>query len=223
MSSAGRRGEGVDGRASEAGPGPSRSSAAGWEARLAGLLRYGASVVVTVDEHATITWISPSIEGVSGFAPAHYVGTSIDEHVHADDGSRAGFERSLASPGSSFVDQKRIFRRDGSVLWAECTRTNLLDDPDVGSLVYSFYDVTGQHDLLAEAESRARQQAAVAEVGSWALAEADPSQYVDRLLQTAVDQLDIDRASLFELDPGQGDLVLRGAVGVPPELVGHLR
>lgn len=211
----------MDGRAGTSGSGPGEADPTAWEARLAGLLRYGAAVVVTVDEHATITWISPSIEGLTSFPPEHYVGTGIAEHVPAEDGSLAGFERSLAAPGSPMVDQKRIFRRDGSVLWAECTRTNLLADPDVGALVYSFYDVTGQHELLADAESRARQQAAVAEVGSWALAERDPSQYVDRLLLVAVEQLRIDRASLFELDGDE--LVLRGGVGVPAELVGQLR
>lgn len=204
-------------------PGGQDPSAADAPGRLEGLLRKGAAVVATVDERATITWISASIEGVSGFAPEHYVGTHIAQHVHPDDGSQEGFERSLAAPGSSFVDQKRIYRSDGGVLWAECTRTNLLDDPDVGAIVYSFYDVSRQRELVEVAQSRARQQAAVAEVGAWALAHSDPSRWAQQLLDVAADQLAVDLVSLFELHADEQELQLRAAVGVPDELVDQLR
>jgi diguanylate cyclase (GGDEF)-like protein/PAS domain S-box-containing protein len=193
------------------------------ERRLRALLRNAPGVTLTVDEHATITSITPSIEHLTGFGAEHYVGTCIDEHVHADDGSRAGFERSLAVPGSAFVDQKRIHRRDGGFLWAECTRTNLLHDPDVCAIVYAFYEVTRQREAVAEAEARARQQAAIAEAGSWALTERDPAAFVDRLLRTAVEQLGVDRASLFELEADGEWLRLQAGIGVPEELVGELQ
>jgi diguanylate cyclase (GGDEF)-like protein/PAS domain S-box-containing protein len=216
-------GEGGRSPRSEAAPDVPPLEAGAAERRLRALVHNAPGVTVTVDEQGTITSITPSIERTTGFPAAHYVGTCIDDHVHPDDGSRAGFARSLAAPGSAIVDQKRIRRADGGYLWAECTRTNLLHDPDVGAVVFAFYEVTEQLEAVGEAEARAHQQAAIAEVGTWALTERDPAQFVDRLLHTAVAELGVDRASLFELEEGGEWLRLRAGVGLPEELVGELQ
>jgi len=75
-------------------------------------------VVFTLDEQGTITYMSPVIEAVSGYAPADLVGRRFDEFIVADDRPEAvaSFRRALA--GTIEPLEFRVRTKSGAVRWA---------------------------------------------------------------------------------------------------------
>jgi diguanylate cyclase (GGDEF)-like protein/PAS domain S-box-containing protein len=125
------------------------------ERRFRSLVQNGSGVIAALDADGIVSYMSPSIEPLSGFPPGHYVGTPMLEHVFAEDLEEASLslKDSMAEPGSVGAGRRRIRRRDGGVVTIECTLTNLLDDPDVGAVICNFYDVSGQEAAMASVRS----------------------------------------------------------------------
>jgi GAF domain-containing protein len=67
---------------------------------------------------------------------------------------------------------------------------------------------------------RARQQAAVAELGQRALAGAPLEDLIGTAAETSARELGTDYASVLELTADRGGLVVRTAVGFPPDVLG---
>ena len=69
--------------------------------------------------------------------------------------------------------------------------------------------------------ARARQQAAVAELGQRALARTDLAALLDEAVASVARTLETDFAAVFELSPGGRELSLRAGVGLPEHAYGH--
>lgn len=74
---------------------------------------------------------------------------------------------------------------------------------------------------LAESERRYQRLAAVAELGLFALQAADLQAAIDRAVHVVAEALDVEVVEVRELDASGTKLVLRTAVGLPPELIGR--
>ncbi|HEU4494733.1 MAG TPA: GAF domain-containing protein [Rubrobacteraceae bacterium] len=72
-----------------------------------------------------------------------------------------------------------------------------------------------------EVKARARQQAAIAELGQRALGSTDLQQLMEDAVQLVTDILDVQHSKVLELLPGTEELVLRAGVGWEEELVGR--
>jgi PAS domain S-box-containing protein len=109
------------------------------------LLEHSADYVLTVDEDATIQYVSPSVTRVLGYAPTEFTGNAF-EFIHADDRERVAgeFFEFVAEPGSERVVQFRGRHADGSWRWLEVRGRNTLEDPDIDGIVLSARDITGR-------------------------------------------------------------------------------
>jgi diguanylate cyclase (GGDEF)-like protein/PAS domain S-box-containing protein len=119
------------------------------ERRFRSLVQNGSGVICTTDADGVIAYMSPSVERLTGFPPEHYSGTNINDHSVPEDGAQDAFARSVAVPGSVMTDRARMYRWDGAARWAECTRTNLLHDPDVGAVIFNLVDISDREQALA--------------------------------------------------------------------------
>ena len=114
------------------------------EARFRALVQRSSDVVVVLDRGGVLTYASPSILAMTGFAAPALVGQPAFAFLHPDDATpaRALFEAVCASGATVPPTEFRLRHRDGHFLFAEGVGTPLFDDPSVGGFVINFRDVT---------------------------------------------------------------------------------
>jgi diguanylate cyclase (GGDEF)-like protein/PAS domain S-box-containing protein len=119
------------------------------EARFASLVRNASDVVTVVEIDSTITYASPSSQRTLGYSSGDLDGTRFVDLVHEEDKTRALSFISATSEGEELTGtlEFRIRRRDGSFIYAETQRTNLLHDPNVRGIVLTTRDVSERREF----------------------------------------------------------------------------
>jgi diguanylate cyclase (GGDEF)-like protein/PAS domain S-box-containing protein len=114
------------------------------EDRFRALVQHSSDLVFIVQVDGTVTYASPSVEHVLGFAPHAFVGRTSGDFAHpaeADDGM-AAWAAVLQTPGHSLTRVSRVLHADGEWRWVDSSITNLLDSPAVNGIVVNMRDVT---------------------------------------------------------------------------------
>jgi len=151
-----------------------------------------------------------------GRAREELVGRTPAEVTHPDDvaPSRAVVDRARAGAGNQeFV--KRYVRPDGEVVWAAVDSIFVPGRRGEGWFYAHIQDITAQraaHDAVAR---QTRQQAAVAELGRFALEEQDLEAMLDRVARTVAETLEVGLCEVFEVTPRRSALRLVAGVGWP--------
>lgn len=126
------------------------------------LLERSSDAALVLTAGAVITYASPAVTPLFGWAPDDVVSTSLSLVVHPDD--RADFSahlRSATGPGPHDVLEVRV-RSDDHWAWAELSLTNLLDDPVVRGVIVNLRHSVRRAEQEA-AEERSRQLAGALE------------------------------------------------------------
>lgn len=125
-------------------------SLANSEARFRSLVQNSSDVILITDPDTVIRYASPAARQVLGLSVTQLVGTRLLEHVHPDDRATAtrffGLVRE-SEPSSPGVQEWRLARPGGEILWMENTGTNLLDDPTVAGIVVNTRDISERRTL----------------------------------------------------------------------------
>ena len=97
------------------------------EARFRSLVQNSSDVIFIVEADTTIRYTSPSAQKVLGVHARELVGTKLINHVHPEDWPERTILPGLleAQGGVPSVDEWRLLRTDGPVIWTENTGTNL--------------------------------------------------------------------------------------------------
>ncbi len=114
-------------------------------------------VFQTVD--GVVTWVSPAVEEVTGWTPAHIVGTSSRQLWHPDDWERASWAHDDARDGVAAREVLRLVRPDGSHQWMEVViRPYVEPDGRLGTvgMTYDVSDREGARAAARESEERYR-------------------------------------------------------------------
>ncbi len=108
------------------------------------LIKNGSDIIVLVNEESIVTYVSPSITPILGYAPEEIVGCHVLVLVHPDDLDTVQWmlEEIGQSPGKSLSAEYRLCCKDGSWRWIEGSGTNLLHVPGIEAIVGNFRDVT---------------------------------------------------------------------------------
>jgi diguanylate cyclase (GGDEF)-like protein/PAS domain S-box-containing protein len=119
------------------------------EARFASLVRNASDVVTVVEIDSTITYASPSSQRTLGYVSEELEGTRFVDLVHDEDKTRALSFMSSTSEGDDITStlEFRVRRADGSFIYAETQRTNLLHDPNVHGIVLTTRDVSERREF----------------------------------------------------------------------------
>jgi diguanylate cyclase (GGDEF)-like protein/PAS domain S-box-containing protein len=115
------------------------------EARFSSLIQNSSDVVMVVEPDTSVRYVSPSIQRVLGFEPAELEGRRLADLFHPDDATRVlSFLAAVAleKEGHPGLIEFRMQHEDGSWLFVETLRTNLLHDPNVGGIVLNTRDVS---------------------------------------------------------------------------------
>ncbi len=133
------------------------------------LIAENATDVITLsDPSGLLTYVSPSAQRVSGFAPEELVGRNVLDFVHPDDieAVRARARQTVAdrAPSSTLPMEFRLRRKDGRYIWIEANPT-LAIDQDSGRAVGlqdCVRDITERKALQAELVRKQREAEAAA-------------------------------------------------------------
>jgi PAS domain S-box-containing protein len=92
--------------------------------------------------------------------------------------------------------------------------------PSADGMAMYFRDVTERHRVEEERETRARQQAVVAQLGLRALRSAGLQSLMDEAVDLVARTLDVEFAGVGELTPGREEIILRAGFGLRAGVVG---
>ena len=115
------------------------------EARFGSLVRHASDLITVIGLDGTISYQSPSIERLLGYAPKDVTGRPFAELVHPSDGGRV---RQMLADGAAVAgDQPHVLQcalvhRDGTPQQFEVNYTNLLEDEHVGGIVLNCRDIS---------------------------------------------------------------------------------
>jgi diguanylate cyclase (GGDEF)-like protein/PAS domain S-box-containing protein len=145
------------------------------EERFRALVQDSNDVIAIVGQDGKISYVSPAVEHVLGYAPDDYVGVIRGDLIHPADGAVA------AAMGQAFQDgvsqqhvELRIRHADGSYRWHEVHARDLRHHPAVAGVVFNHRDITerrnyqeklaheASHDALTGLANRSALRTAVA-------------------------------------------------------------
>jgi PAS domain S-box-containing protein len=139
------------------------------------LIQNSSDIITILKEDGIISYESPSLKRVLGYAPDALIGRNAFELVHPDDVQkvRAAFAEVIRNPGVLLSTQFRFRHKDGSWCVLEATGSNQLQNAMVAGIVVNSRDVTKRikaEELLREAikraeDEKAKTEAVIAAVG----------------------------------------------------------
>ncbi len=113
------------------------------EAKFRAVVENGSDEFLFGDSEGMISYRSPGLLNINGYANEERVGYNGFEFVHPDDleNVRKVWSRVLAEPNTPLSAEYRHRHRDGSWRWVESTAQNLLNNPDVRQLILVTRDI----------------------------------------------------------------------------------
>lgn len=126
--------------------------------RIHVLLENSSEIITICDADGKLSYVSPSVHVILGYAPEELVGTYETERVHelGVDDFKGMLNTVHNSPLEKSTIQYSYKSRLGEMIWMEATAKNMLKDPAINGIVINARDITERR--RAEKESRMRSQ-----------------------------------------------------------------
>lgn len=114
------------------------------EARYRALIENNYDAIVMRDANMQITYSSPSVKRMLGYAPEETYNEPYDRLLHPDDKEVVAqtYKKMMQHPNVPFPLTIRIRRKNGTFLWSEGVMTNMLNNENVKGFVSNFRDIT---------------------------------------------------------------------------------
>ena len=111
-------------------------------------------VIMVVDAHGAIRYVSPSVQRQLGYQVGDMCERRFEDTIDARDTAKAHelWQRLLADPALDHLAELRLVKADGTVTWYDIVARNMLHDPDINGVVVNHRDSHErrlQHDDLA--------------------------------------------------------------------------
>ena len=192
--------------------------------RQAALVEHASDVIVVLDADARLQYVNPGAGRVLG--AEWEVGEILDfvTMIHPDDRERvvAHIRQAARTPGAAPPVEYRIHHGDGTWRTVEVIGNNRLDDPAIQGFVVTLRDVTERRRDEERLRANAARQAALADLGRWALVGLALTSLIEDAVGVLAEQLDVDFVHVFEALPDQSFVSMtasRGHANAGPELL----
>ncbi|QJR35953.1 sensor histidine kinase [Gemmatimonas groenlandica] len=131
------------------------------EERFRSMIERAADVVTILSGDGTISYESPSVARVLGYAHQQLVGASLFDYVHPDDRTsvKRALEQVMSVPNMGVTIEFRFRHADGSWRVLESLGTNLVNNPAINGIIANSRDVTDRRAVEAELERQRRELA----------------------------------------------------------------
>ena len=147
------------------------------DSQFRSLIETALDIVAVLNNDGSISYLSPAIERVTGFAPEELIGKNAFDFMHEDDAREQfkAFSAVVSDPGIATTGEPHSFRfrhKDGHWILLESISTKLPNGPEAPGIVVNARDLTGHmraHEIMREMADRERrlaeEHAVIAEVG----------------------------------------------------------
>ena len=144
------------------------------EERFRSLVQNSRDVIAVIAPSGLVSYVSPTVEELSGFTPEEVLGMSGFEYIHPDDVEVAGLHLAeiMATPNETKTIEVRTRTKQDEWIWIEIRAANRLEDPTIQGIVLNYHDITERRiaaDRLAESERWLNEAQAVARFGSFVI------------------------------------------------------
>ncbi len=115
------------------------------EQRFRALIENATDIIIIVDASGQVTYVSPSVNRILGYAPDGLMGKSALTFIHPEDVLlvKQRLENSIQNPNvTQRLGEYRVQHCNGSWGIFEAVTTNLLNDPAVQGIVVNCHDIT---------------------------------------------------------------------------------
>ena len=131
------------------------------EARFRTVTENASDMILIIDAHAIIEYVSPAVTRILGYHPDELVGRAGVEFVDPNDVSRAlaRFQQALDPNDTPSLVEFRARHKDGSTRLVEAIGSNQLDNPAVRGLVVTLRDITDRRRLEYQFREAQRMEA----------------------------------------------------------------
>ncbi len=135
--------------------------------------------------------------------------------VHPEDHDRVRrhFTEAAVHRGSTLPIEYRIAHADGSWRTVESVTDNMIDDPAVNGFIVTLRDVTSLRESEERLAQNAGRQAALADLGRWALVGLAYPDLVEDAVTLLAEQLQVDFVHVFEAMPDAAFAALTASHG----------
>ncbi len=177
--------------------------------------------VVVVDGSRVVRYANPAAGQLLGRTPEELVGGLLLDAVHPEDRGKASaaLSRAYADPQGTVTFPVRLVRRNGSSAWVGVSVSNRLDDPRVGGLVLSLWDVTEARAAEEALAARAADLEVTREFGA-ALRASPAAELAATIAQRTAQLLRADHVALLLQDPDGDSFTVAAVHGDLSELSG---
>lgn len=105
--------------------------------------------LVLFDDSYKVTFISPSVERLTGYGAADLIGRNIANFPSGDDALtvREALKRLEEQPGKSEDITFQYKHKDGHPIWLEGTFTNHLRNENIRAMIFNFHEITGRIEV----------------------------------------------------------------------------
>jgi len=129
--------------------------------RLRELIENSSDLIFTIDAAGIVTFVSPSVMRLTGYAQDEVLGRQLTDFSHADDAEKmhSTIGALLEHPGHNCTCTSRWRTKTGEFRIFEAIGKNALDNPDLQSIVINARDITEREqaaDELRRSEGRFR-------------------------------------------------------------------
>jgi PAS domain S-box-containing protein len=167
---------------------------------------------------------NPAMQEMLGYSVDELRGIAYTEVTHREDAiAHAQLTQELVDGKRDRLQlEKRYIRKDGQMVWGNLSASLVRDangEPEfvIGMVQY----ITDRKRMKDELRARARQQAAVAQLGQYALATTNVSGLLHEAVNVVAQTLEVEYSKVLELLPDGSALLLRDGVGWNEGLVGR--
>jgi PAS domain S-box-containing protein len=173
--------------------------------------------LIITDRDGIIEYVNPAFETFTGYSWAEAIGQT--PRILKSGQQSPAFYKELWDTilaGETFRGVLVNRKKNGELYYAQKSIAPLRDaQGNITHFVSTAKDITERVRQEAEVEARTHHHAAVAELGRHAMAITDVTSLMARAATLVAKTLGIGYCGLFELLPGNGDLVMRASAGSP--------
>jgi two-component system, cell cycle sensor histidine kinase and response regulator CckA len=185
------------------------------EQRFRALIENSSDAVALLDAQGTLLYQSPAASRILGYRPEQSIGCSLFDSMHPYDAqeTRHAFFEMAQNAGARCSAAFRMRHKSGAWRWLECAGVNLLDQPTIGAVVINYRDITERKVAEQNLQIRVQQQAAVAHLGQYALANNAVEKVIIEAMHLLTERLEVQFCKLLEMDEQTGTLRWRAGRG----------
>ena len=186
--------------------------------RQTALVEHASDVIIVMAKDGALLYANPAARRLLGEQSREGDLLDVPSLIHPDDRDRVQrhFSEAATHPGSAPAIEYRIAHADGTWRTVESIGNNMIDDPAVMGFVVTLRDITTRRASEERLRSNAGRQAALADLGRWALVGLAFHNLVEDAVTLLAEQLEVDFVHMFEAMPDTSFVTLTASHGHGP-------